>query len=418
MSYEPKYLLLVDNDNNGIQSNKYYKMIPNGDNFSVEYGRVGANPQKRTYPISQWNKKYSEKIHKGYKDQSQLYEDLFTEEVSKNENPDYKEIENKVVREIVNKLQSLAKNTVTKNYKVSSDKVTQAMVDKAQELLDALVNFTGTVDEFNKALLELYTVIPRKMKDVNEYLVKKKEDFDKKIIEENDILTTMRSQVYVKSVNTDKKEKQKPIHDITILDALGLEIEEATDKDVELIKNKMGSNSDKFIRAFAVKHKQSNDNFIKYCDRKNIHHTELFWHGSRSCNWFSILSQSLKIRPSGVVTNGALFGADGIYFANNVMKSRNYCGMKGSYWVNGNNDTGFIALFETAYGNKPYNVYSFSSEYYNMNEKRLNDRQKDATCLHAHAGTKLNGSWSQLQNDEIIFYNENAVTIRYLVEIK
>ena len=60
MSYEPKYLLLVDNDNNGKQSNKYYRMIPNGDNFSVEYGRVGANPQKRTYPISQWNKKYSD----------------------------------------------------------------------------------------------------------------------------------------------------------------------------------------------------------------------------------------------------------------------------------------------------------------------------------------------------------------------
>jgi hypothetical protein len=53
-----------------------------------------------------------------------------------------------------------------------------------------------------------------------------------------------------------------------------------------------------------------------------------------------------------------------------------------------------------------------------MNEKRLNDRQKGATCLHAHAGTKLDGSWSELKNDEIIFYNENAMTIRYLVEIK
>jgi poly [ADP-ribose] polymerase len=202
------------------------------------------------------------------------------------------------------------------------------------------------------------------------------------------------------------------------LEALGLEIEEATAADIDLIKNKMGSNSDKFVKAFVVKHKNSNEKFINYCKDKNINHTELFWHGSRSCNWFSILSQSLKIRPSGVVTNGALFGADGIYFANNVMKSRNYCGMRGSYWVSGNNDTGFVALFETAYGTNPYDVYSFSSEYYNMNEKRLNDRQKNATCLHAHAGTKLTGSWSQLQNDEIIFYNENAVTIRYLVEIK
>ena len=100
------------------------------------------------------------------------------------------------------------------------------------------------------------------------------------------------------------------------------------------------------------------------------------------------------------------------------MKSRNYCGLRGSYWVSGNDDTGYVALFETAYGNNPYDVYSFSSEYYNMNEKRLNEKKKGATCLHAHAGTELDGSWSRLVNDEIIFYNENAVTIRYLVEIR
>lgn len=412
--YEPVHLLMITTNNN----NKYYDMIKiNDSEFEARYGRVGASKQVRRYPLSQWNKKYTEKIKKGYKDMS----DMVAEAVEK-ENvsgpKEYEEIKNKVVADIINRLQNFAKKTVSENYKVKANIVTQKMIDSAQELLDSLVGFSGSVDEFNEKLLKLFTIIPRKMTNVNDFLVNDKLEFDKKIARESDILDTMRSQVYVKDMtNVQAQDVDEPLHKGTILDALGLEIEEATNEEVKKIKSLMKNNSDKFVRAYKVTHLESNKKFEKYCNDKNITHTELLWHGSRACNWFSILSQSLKIRPSGVVTNGALFGSEGIYFANNVMKSRNYCGMYGSYWVSGNLDTGFVALFETAYGDNPYDVYSFSSEYYNMNEERLNKRQSGATCLHAHAGTKLDGSWSSLKNDEIIFYNENAMTIRYLVEI-
>ena len=413
--YEPVHLLMITTANN----NKFYDMSKiNDSEWEARYGRVGASPQIRRYPLSQWNKKYNEKLAKGYKDMSDM-----VEEAIEKENPsgpkEYEEIKNKAIADIVEKLQNLAKKTVSENYKVNASVVTQKMVDTAQELLDSLVGFKGTVDEFNEKLLELFTIIPRKMGNVNEYLVRKKSDFDEKITRESDILDTMRSQVYVKEVTDDITEQSNhTLHQGTILEALGLEIEEVSEDEIKMIKSLMKSNSDKLIRAYKITHLESDKNFKNYCKNKKILHTELLWHGSRACNWFSILSQSLKIRPSGVVTNGSLFGSEGIYFANNVMKSRNYCGMYGSYWVSGNSDTGFVALFETAYGDNPYDVYSFSSEYYNMNEKRLNERKNGATCLHAHAGTKLDGTWSELKNDEIIFYNENAMTIRYLVEIK
>ena len=35
----PVYLVMVTTNNN----NKYYRMIPHGDTFEVEYGRVGAS---------------------------------------------------------------------------------------------------------------------------------------------------------------------------------------------------------------------------------------------------------------------------------------------------------------------------------------------------------------------------------------
>lgn len=56
----PVYLVMVTTNNN----NKYYRMIPHGDTFEAEYGRVGASCQHASYSMSQWNKKYNEKIKK------------------------------------------------------------------------------------------------------------------------------------------------------------------------------------------------------------------------------------------------------------------------------------------------------------------------------------------------------------------
>ena len=57
----PVYLVMVTTNNN----NKYYRMIPHGVTFEAEYGRVGASCQHASYSMSQWNKKYNEKIKKG-----------------------------------------------------------------------------------------------------------------------------------------------------------------------------------------------------------------------------------------------------------------------------------------------------------------------------------------------------------------
>ena len=72
----PVYLVMVTVNNN----NKYYRMVPRGDFFDVEYGRVGATCQHASYPIRQWDKKYNEKIKKGYVDQTHLVQDLIQKE--------------------------------------------------------------------------------------------------------------------------------------------------------------------------------------------------------------------------------------------------------------------------------------------------------------------------------------------------
>ena len=70
-------------------NNKYYNMTPHGDTWTAEYGRVGSSSQKREYSLSQWEKKYNEKIKKGYVDQTDLVQDLIQVEKKKSNNSTY-----------------------------------------------------------------------------------------------------------------------------------------------------------------------------------------------------------------------------------------------------------------------------------------------------------------------------------------
>ena len=132
--------MVTENNNN-----KYYEMIPNGDNFTVKYGRVGASAQIASYPSNQFQKKYNEKIKKGYVDQTELRKDLVSVDNPK-EKQLYKEIENDSVKQLVEFLQKCARQKIADNYTVSSEKVTQAMVDAGQEILNEIDNLVRNIN--------------------------------------------------------------------------------------------------------------------------------------------------------------------------------------------------------------------------------------------------------------------------------
>lgn len=400
---KPRYLVMVTAYAN---NNKYYKQIPHGDTWTAEYGRIGSSSQRREYPMSQWNSKYNEKIRKGYVDQSDLVEDLI--QVQKPKQSEYKEIENKVIAEIVERLQEMAKQAISDNYTISSNKVTQAMVDEAQEILTGLLDIPD-VDTFNDMLLKLFTVIPRRMGNVKDYLVKSTEDFAKIIQREQDLLDVMRGQVVQKQIMDDTKDNDDNKNENTILEQLGLEFDECNDKDIAVIKDALGSCADRFYKAWKVKNVKTQERFEKFVKENNIKNTKLLFHGSRNENWWSIINTGLVLKPTNAVITGKMFGY-GIYYAPKARKSLGYTSLDGSYWVRGNSKSGFMALMDVAYG-KPYDVYSFDSKYYNFNYDRLQEACNGANCLHAHEG-------SMLRNDEIIVYKEDQCTIRYLIELR
>ena len=400
---KPRYLVMVTASAN---NNKYYKQIPHGDSWTAEYGRVGSSPQRREYPMSQWNSKYNEKIRKGYVDQSDLVEDLI--QVEKPKKSEYREIENKVIAEIVERLQTMARKAISDNYTISSNKVTHAMVDEAQDVLTSLID-AKDVDTFNETLLKLFTVIPRKMGNVKDYLAEKSDDFSRIIQKEQDLLDVMKGQVVQKQMIDENSEKDDIQNENTILEQLGLVFEECSTKDIAVIKDALGSCSDRFYQAWRVKNIQTQKRYDDFVRENHITNTKLLFHGSRNENWWSIINSGLVLKPTNAVITGKMFGY-GIYYAPKARKSLGYTSLDGSYWVRGNSKFGFMALMEVAYG-KPYDVYSFDRKYYDFDYQKLQQACPGANCLHAHEG-------SMLRNDEIIVYKEEQCTIRYLIELR
>ena len=409
--YKPIYLVMVTaNDNH----NKYYRMVPdgNGKTWTAEYGRVGASFQRKSYPLNEWDKKYKEKVKKGYTDQSDLVQDLIKEKKEKKKDSKYRDIENQAIAEIVEKLQAMAKKAIRDNYTISSDKVTQAMVDEAQKIIDGLLS-VKRVKKFNDELLRLFTVIPRKMKSVNDHLATSTTDFPKIIQKEQDLLDVMKGQVVQAAVldseeETDTKESDKNTAP-TILEALGLEFEECSKEDIAQIKVALGECADKFSKAWKVTNKTTQERFDNFVKENKIKKKKLLFHGSRNENWWSIIQTGLVLKPTNAVITGKMFGY-GIYYAPKARKSLGYTSLEGSYWAGGRSKTGYMALMDVAYG-KPYDVNSFDSKYYSFDYDKLQQACPGANCLHAHAGTML-------RNDEIVIYKQEQCTIKYLIELK
>lgn len=415
-----KYLILVDPNNNGVDSNKFYKMAGNGDNtFTVEFGRVGATPQTKTYPMSKWNSTLSSKLKKGYVDRSDLMQEVIVDskvEDKSNGVDEFGLVQNLSVREIVKRLWDYANKTIQSAYSVRAEAVTQAMIDAAQEKIDYIAaNYKNwSVEEFNKNLNELFIIVPRKMKRVSDCLVSDSSEYDKKLSEEQSLLDTMAGQVYkpkAKIADTDSEIKASE----SILQKMGITMEEATQEDVAKIKKAMGDSAGKFYKAWRVTNLETEKNYQKFTTENNIGNVKLLCHGSRNQNWFNILKMGLKIRPAGAIATGSMFGL-GIYWSNpekykgGVAKSIGYTSL-GGYWTRDYQNCGFIAFFDVAIGDS-VDAYSFDSKYYSYNLERLKKDNPKAWSLWAHGNT------SMLRNDEIIVYDDRQMTIRYLVEIR
>lgn len=395
-------LTMVTESNN----NKFYKMEANNDNtFTAIYGRIGNQGAIAVYPMSKWDSKYREKINKGYKDQTSLFCEMTTveQEIDNCKNDNKK---SSVINSLISYLSVFAHSFIRKNYKMDFSRITYSMItaanNKLRELNDLAIDQNTHIKEFNEKLLDLFMTLPRTMFDTRAYLAHSQKDFIQICEHEKYLLEQISG-----SVVSMKDDKNEMLKDEGISKKFKLKAWKCTDSQLNEIKKMMGSNSHKLKNAWRVENDIQRTAFDKYVEANDIKDVKKLWHGSRNENWLNILCSGLLLNPSAIKT-GSMFG-HGIYFSHDFDKSAGYTSIENSRWANGNDRTAFLAIMDVAYG-QALDVYSYSNDYSNYNERKINSLNKNS--LHAHCNNGM------LRKDEIVVYNEKASTIRYLVEIE
>lgn len=412
------YLVYVDNLAN---HNKYYEIKENDDNsIDVKYGRVGGRASEHHY--SSYEKSFYDlkisKERKGYTDVTALHSTV--EKTTQRGDLQFKEIDDKEISELITNLVKSAREFVQQNYTIKANEITEKMVKEAQNDLNELVNMVNsnpnlTLWRFNEKLMDIFTDIPRKMKDVDMYIAKSTSDFNKIINREQTMIDNLKGQI-MPQITTVKKDNEK-----TALEAYGLKVVPVTYKEEDEITTHLGRDYDKtggarasngidverrYIRAFKVENEKTRSDYEAFKEQNHISKREcrLFYHGSKTENWWSIMKQGLSLNPNASIT-GKMFG-NGLYFAPDCRKALNYMDTKSSIWNDGQRESGYVAVYVVALGD----CYTPTSSL----PRTFNKNSLPSGCLSVFADKRL----TNLKNDEYIVYDQAQCTIKYLVEMK
>jgi poly [ADP-ribose] polymerase len=423
------YLVCVDGSP-GVNSNKFYKMEQiSPSEFRATWGREDSNrkPQSKVFSMYRWDELYNKRVNKRSRKSYTDVTELRAVEVvaDSNDQPaSVSAISDSRIRQLFASLQGFATGSVRRNYKVSSEAVTQAQIDRAQYILDQISGLVYTPDtradnwDVNELLEDLYTVVPRKMAKVSDHLLPYSSGLEideaKRLFQlEQANIDVMAGQVRA-NARASAPAPQSPTGKSSILDSMGITMRLATADEARAIRNMTQGDGRIIGTVFAVENAATRgafDGHLADVTRRKgagIHtRTAQYWHGSRNENWLNILDTGLLIRPPMAQSTGDMFGI-GIYFADKFKKSMGYTSYHGSYWAGGRSDRGYMAVFDVHIG-KQYEVGRHSHSCYDLSAEKL------------HRLGQFDSTWGKsgysLVSNEYIVYSPQQCTVAYLVEL-
>lgn len=307
---------------------------------------------------------------------------------------------------IMKRLLQAAQKCVEENIDESCSlpKITESMIARANRAIGRMQAALENADvmSFNNALVAFYSAIPRLRKD-GSFLETEIAELAGRLEMETTFLGAVENtrKALLAGVETEQVQ-EKVTAEESYLIKQNLTLEDTTAEDVKIIKGMMQGDSVKFRKAWRVHNSTREEAYQNYLKEKHIDTTRLLWHGSNTANFLSIITNGLLLSKAAY----GMFGL-GLYTAPEVDKARGYTSVSNSRWRNGTEPTALLAIFETAIGDNPVHINTY---------------QGGLSSLHAH-DSRLHGKdvvWAHkgasLMRDEIIFYNEDALSIRYLVE--
>uniref|UniRef100_A0A665TTI1 Poly [ADP-ribose] polymerase n=1 Tax=Echeneis naucrates TaxID=173247 RepID=A0A665TTI1_ECHNA len=160
----------------------------------------------------------------------------------------------------------------------------------------------------------------------------------------------------------------------------------------------------------------------RYRPFEELHNRQLLWHGSRTTNYAGILSQGLRIAPPEAPVTGYMFGK-GVYFADMVSKSANYCHTSQS------DPVGLILLAEVALGSmhelkKASHITKLPKGKHSVKGLGRTAPDPSATVnlnnvqVPLGKGVHTNIDDTSLLYNEYIVYDVAQINMKYLLKIK
>jgi len=234
--------------------------------------------------------------------------------------------------------------------KMPMGKISKKQIEKAYGILTEVQNMIkngdGTDSKFLDASNRFFTLIPHDF-GLKTPPILNEPDYIKSKIEMLDSLLEI--EVAYKLLKDGADDKEKDPIDVhyenlkTELNVLDKETDEF--KTIEkYVKNTHAETHNLYTLeiqdVFKVHRKGESKRFKPF---KQLPNRKLLWHGSRTTNYAGILSQGLRIAPPEAPVTGYMFGK-GVYFADMVSKSANYCNTTRS------NNTGLLLLCDVALG--------------------------------------------------------------------
>ncbi|XP_062857542.1 poly [ADP-ribose] polymerase 1 [Trichomycterus rosablanca] len=155
---------------------------------------------------------------------------------------------------------------------------------------------------------------------------------------------------------------------------------------------------------------------------KELPNRQLLWHGSRTTNYAGILSQGLRIAPPEAPVTGYMFGK-GVYFADMVSKSANYCHTSQS------DPVGLILLGEVALGHmhelkKASHITKLPKGKHSVKGVGRTAPEPSATVslngvdVPLGKGSNTNIDDTSLLYNEYIVYDVSQVNLKYLLKLR
>ncbi|KRT82026.1 hypothetical protein AMK59_5757, partial [Oryctes borbonicus] len=240
---------------------------------------------------------------------------------------------------------------VMKEFELDTEKMPLGKLSKKQlqsaynvlSELQSLIDKKGSQAQFIDATNRFYTFVPHSFGIDNPPVIDDEETIKKKVEMLENLMELEVAYSLMKTSDGDNSVDSYYEQLKTDIDILETESEEFNIIK-EYVKNTHAPTHTQYdlevLEAFKVRRQGEEKRYKPF---RKLHNRKLLWHGSRKTNFAGILSQGLRIAPPEAPVTGYMFGK-GIYFADMVSKSANYC------CTNAMDRTGLMLLCEVALG--------------------------------------------------------------------